>query len=107
MRKLFLVITSIFTILSVVFVFLPLGTLGLIPVGVALLFGFLALQKSDVVQGKLVKVLMVFAALSLITIAGKEFFIKDEVAKDTTFEKQKIATKKEAEKELEELEDLE
>jgi hypothetical protein len=50
---------------------------------------------------------MVFAALSLITIAGKEFFIKDEVAKDTTFEKQKIATKKEAEKELEELEDLE
>lgn len=107
MRKLFLVITSIFTVLSVVFAFLPLGTLGLIPVGIALLFGFLALQKSDVVQGKLVKVLLVFAALSLITIAGKEFFIKDEVAKDTTFEKQKIATKKEAKKELEELEDLE
>ena len=107
MRKLFLVLASLFTVLSVVFAFLPLGTLGLIPVGIAILFGFLTLKKSDINQRKLVKVLLVFAFLSLIIITGKEFFIKDEIAKDNVFENQKKATKKEAKKELEELEGLE
>lgn len=107
MRKLFLVVASIFTVLSIVFAFLPLGTLGLIPVGIALLFGVLAFQKSNDNQRKLIKVLLVFSVLSLIIIAGKELFIKDEIAKDTTFENQKKATKKEAKKELEVLEDLE
>lgn len=107
MRKLFLITASVFTVLSVVFAFLPLGTLGLIPVGIAILFGFLAFQKSDVAQKKLVKVLLAFTVLALITIAGKELFMKDEVAKDVIFENQKQATKKEAKKELEELESLE
>lgn len=107
MRKLFLVLASLFTVLSVVFAFLPLGTLGLIPVGIAILFGLLAFQKSDVNARKLVKVLLVFAFLSLIIITGKEFFIKEEIAKDNVFENQKKATKKEAKKELEELEGLE
>ena len=52
MRQLFLVIASIFTVLSVVFAFLPLGTLALVPIGIALLFGFLALKKSDTKQAK-------------------------------------------------------
>lgn len=108
MRKLFLIIASVFTILSIVFAFLPLGTLGLLPVGIALLFGFITLRKSNATQAKLIKVLLLFSLASLVAIVGKELFIKDVVAKDVTFEKTKIENKKEDQKELENLEkDLE
>ena len=108
MRKLFLVIAIIFTVLGIVFAFLPLGTLALLPIGIALLFGFLTLQKSDLNQKKLVKVLLLFSVLSLVAAVGKELIFKDEVEKDVQFEKVKIESKKEDKKELEELEnDLE
>lgn len=106
MRKLFLVIASIFTTLSIVFAFLPLGTLALIPVGIAFLFGFLALQKSDDKQRKLVKLFLLLSFLSLAVILGKEVFTKDEVEVDKQFEEKKIESKKEAQQDLEELEVL-
>ncbi len=106
MRQLFLVIASIFTVLSIIFSFLPLGTLALIPVGIALVFGFLALKKSDLTQAKLVKVLLVISGLCLVIILGKEIFIKDEVEVDQQFNTEKIESKEEAQKELEELEGL-
>ena len=104
MRQLFLFIASIFSVLSVVFAFLPLGTLALIPVGIALLFGFLALKKSDTKQAKWVKVLLVVSVLSLVFVVGKEFLTKDEVELDKQFDVKKLESKKEAQKELEELE---
>lgn len=107
MRKIFLILASVFTTLSIVFAFLPLGTLGLIPIVIALLFGYLVFQKSDDSQKKLVKVLLLFSTLSLIAVIGKEVLVQDEIAKDTVFEKEKIETKKESQKELEELEGLE
>lgn len=108
MRKLFLVIAIIFTVLGIVFAFLPLGTLALLPIGIALLFGFLTLQKSDLNQKKLAKVLLLFSVLSLVAVVGKELLFKDEVENDVQFEKVKIESKKEDKKELEELEnDLE
>ena len=106
MRQLFLVLTSIFTVLSVVFSFLPLGTLALIPIGIALFFGFLALKKSDLKQAKWVKVLLVVALLSLVFVVGKEIFMKDEVEVDQQFDTKKAESKKEAQKELDELEGL-
>ena len=107
MRKIFLVITILFTVLSIVFAFLPLGTLALLPIGVALLFGYLTFKKSDDSQKKLIKVLLLFSTLSLIAVIGKEVLVQDEIAKDAVFEKEKIETKKESQKELEELEGLE
>ena len=104
MRQLFLVIASIFTVLSVVFAFLPLGTLALVPIGIALLFGFLALKKSDTKQAKWVKVLLVVSVLSLVFVVGKEFLTKDEVEVDQQFDAKKVESKKEAQKELEGLE---
>jgi intracellular septation protein A len=104
MRQLFLVIASIFTVLSVVFAFLPLGTLALVPIGIALLFGFLALKKSDTKQAKWVKVLLVVSVLSLVFVVGKEFLTKDEVEVDKQFDVKKLESKKEAQKELEDLE---
>ena len=106
MRKLFLVITSIFATLSIVFAFLPLGTLALIPVGIAFVFGFLALNKSDAKQGKLVKLLLLISLVSLVVVIGKEVFTKDEVEVDKQFDEKKIESKKEAQQDLEELEEL-
>lgn len=107
MRKLFFGITIFFTALSVVFAFLPLGTLALIPVGIALVFGFLVLKKSDTSQVKWIKVLLVITTLSLVFVLGKEVFAQDEVEVDQQFETQKAESKNQAQKELEELEDLE
>jgi energy-coupling factor transporter transmembrane protein EcfT len=106
MRKLFLVIASIFTALSIVFAFLPLGTLALIPIGIAILFGILALKKSDLKQQKVVKVILLFAILSFVIVIGKEIFTKDEVVVDKQFDTKKIESKKEAKKDLEELDGL-
>lgn len=106
MRKLFLVLAIIFTTLSIVFAYLPLGTLALIPIGIAILFGFLALKKSDIIQQKLVKVTLLFAILSLAFVVGKEIFTKDEVVIDKQFDTKKIESKKEAKKDLEELDGL-
>ena len=104
MRKLFLVIASIFTVLGVVFTFLPLGTLALLPIGIGILFGFLALKKSDVKQAKWVKVLLVISVIALVFVVGKELFTKDEVEVDSQFEAKKLESKQEAQKELEGLE---
>jgi energy-coupling factor transporter transmembrane protein EcfT len=106
MRKLFLILAIIFTTLSIVFAFLPLGTLALIPIGIAILFGFLALKKSDLKQQKVVKVILLFAILSLVFVVGKEIFTKDEVLVDKQFDTKKIEAKKEAKKDLEELDGL-
>ena len=106
MRKLFLVLASIFTILSILFAFLPLGTLALIPIGIAILFGFLALKKSDLKQRKAIKVILLFAILSLVVVVGKEIFMKDEVEVDKQFDTKKSESKKEAKKDLEELDGL-
>ena len=108
MRKLFIITASIFSVLGIAFTVLPLGTLALIPIGLALLLAFLAFKKSTENQQKFPKILLITAGLCLLVIIGKELFIKDEVAKDATFEKVKIENKKEDKKELEELEnDLE
>ena len=104
MRKLFLVIASIFTVLGVVFTFLPLGTLALLPIGIGMLFGFIALKKSDVKQAKWVKVLLVISVIALVFVVGKELFTKDEVEVDSQFEAKKLESKQEAQKELEDLE---
>jgi hypothetical protein len=107
MRKLFIILASLFTVLSVVFVFLPLGTLALLPIALALIFGYLTFKKSDENQKQLPKMELIVAGLCLLAVIGKEILIKDEVAQDTQFEQTKVETKKEAKKELEELEGLE
>lgn len=104
MRQLFFVIAIFFSILSAIFIFLPLGTLALLPVGIALVFGLLALKKSDLNQSKRVKLFIAIAIFSLIVIVGKTIFITDAVEKDQKFETQKLESKDEAQKELEELE---
>ncbi|MBY0487201.1 MAG: hypothetical protein K2P85_08475 [Flavobacteriaceae bacterium] len=107
MRKTFLILAIIFTVVSVIFSALPLDTLALAPIGLALLFIFIAFKKSTIEERKLPKRLFIIAYICGLVVLGKTFLVKDEVAVDTKFEQEKIETKQEAKKDLEELEGLE
>nr|WP_294773612.1 hypothetical protein [uncultured Flavobacterium sp.] len=107
MRKLFLILACLFAVLGIAFTVLPLDTIAFLPIGLALVFGLLTLKQSQDTQKKFPKILLVIGALCSLAVLGKTLLIKDEVATDTQFEQQKIETKQEAQKELEELEGLE
>lgn len=107
MRKLFIVLASFFTVLGVVFTILPLGTIALLPLVLALIFAFIVFKKSETDQKKFPIMLLLIAGLTLLVVIGREAFIKDEVIVDTQFDQKKIESKKEAQKDLENLEGLE
>jgi hypothetical protein len=66
------------------------------------------LKKSAVNQKKLPNILLLLCVVSSLFVLGKTLLVKDQVVKDTKFEKEKMETKIEAKKELEDLEkDLE
>ena len=103
MRKLFIILAIIFAILGIVFAVLPLGTLALLPIGLALIFAFISFLQSDAEQKKLPKWILIVAGLTLIIVIGKVTLIKDEVAKDEQFDQKKLETKQEDLKDLEDL----
>jgi predicted membrane protein len=108
MRKTLLIASIVFVLISIVFSVLPLDTLALLPIGIALLLIFLTFKKSDVPQRKIVKILFAITYICALFVIGKTYFIKDEIATDQKFEQEKIETKQEAKQELEDLEkDLE
>ncbi len=108
MRKLFLALAIVFTVLAIVFSALPLDTIAFLPIGLAMIFCLLLLKKSEANRKKLPNILLLLCVLCSVFVLGKTLLIKDEVVKDATFEKEKIENKKEATKELEDLEnDLE
>lgn len=104
MKKTFLILAVIFTVLSLVFSVLPFDTLALAPIGVALIFIFIAFKQSETRERKLPKILFTITYICAIVVLGKTFLIKDKVAVDTQFEQKKKDTKKEAKKDLEDLE---
>ena len=108
MRQLYLALGIVFTIIAIVFALLPMDTIAFLPIGLGLIFCLLLLRKSNENQKKIPTVLLFLGVLSSLFVLGKTLFIKDEVEKDAQFEKDKIEIKKEAKKELEDLEkDLE
>ncbi len=106
MRKLFIVLAFIFAVLGVIFTVLPTEKLGLIPIGLSLIFGFLALKKSEIGQKGFTKFILIFATILLLVGLAKVFLIKDEVIIDKQDEIQKVESQKEDLKDLEELDGL-
>jgi hypothetical protein len=104
MRKLFIGLALLFAILGIVFAVLPMGTLALLPIGLALIFAFIAFIQSDINQKSLPKWILVVAGLTLIIVIGKVSLVEDEVAKDEQFEQKKVESKLEDLKDLEDLE---
>ena len=76
----------------------------LLPLGLALIFGFVAFLKSDANQKNVPKWILIIAGITLIIAIGKATLIPDEVAKDEQFEQKIIESKKEDLKDLEDLE---
>ncbi|MEN9336354.1 MAG: hypothetical protein RLZZ500_1341 [Bacteroidota bacterium] len=108
MRKAFLILAYIFTVLSIVFSVLPLDTLAFVMIIPALMFITLTFLKSAPDQRKWPKRLFIVAYVCALGVLGKTFLVEDEIAKDDSFEQQKIEAKQEAKQELEQLEkDLE
>ena len=103
MRKAVIVLAFIFAIIGIVFAILPMGTLGILPVGLSLFFGALAFYKSDVNDRVVPIWLLIVAGLTFVIIIVRSL-IPDEVAKDNDFEQKKIESKQEDMKDLEELE---
>ena len=107
MRKLLIGLAIFFTLLAIALSVLPFDTLAFLPIGLAIALDLLLMQKSNENQKKLPKILLTITAICSAFVLGKTLLVKDEVVVDQTFEQQKIETKQEAKKELEELEQLE
>ena len=107
MQKIYLILSFVFTLLSLVFSILPMDTIALLPIGLAIAFCLLTIRKSEKNKVKIPKWLLTISVLCSVFVIGKTLLIKDEVVVDQTFEQQKIETKQEAKKDLEELEQLE
>jgi hypothetical protein len=106
MRKFFIILSIIFGVIGIVFTILPMGTLALLPIGLAILFSVLAIVNSKNNNKKLPKWLLIISAIILLSSIGKDVFVKDEVTVDQKFIKEKEQSKVEAKKDLEDLEGL-
>jgi hypothetical protein len=101
MRKILVFSASFFALLGIVLTVLPFGTIALLPIFLALVLAFLAFRISVLKQKMFPKVVLIIAAVSLLVVIGRDIFVKDTVALDKQFEKEKVESKKEDIKDLE------
>ena len=101
MRKAVVVLTTIFGVLGIVFTVLPLGTIALLPISIAILLAFIAIKMSEFKKKRYPKILLIVSVLTFLVVVGKEVFVKDVVVVDKKLELQKIESKKEDIKDLE------
>lgn len=107
MRKILIILTIILLILSLIFVILPMGTIALLPTGLATLCGILAYIKSESTLKNVPKWLMIIAVALLVVALGKAIMVKDVAENDQVFLQEQIQSTQEAQEELEELNALE
>lgn len=103
MRKASIVLAFLSLIIGIIFAILPMGTLGILPTGLAILFSGIAFIKSDENQRNIPKWLLIIAGIILVATLIRSM-IPDEVQEDAQFEQKKIESKQEDLKDLEELE---
>jgi uncharacterized membrane protein HdeD (DUF308 family) len=103
MRKASIVLAFLSLIIGIIFAILPMGTLGILPTGLAILFSGIAFIKSDKNQRNIPKWLLIIAGIILVATLIRSM-IPDEVQEDAQFEQKKIESKQEDLKDLEELE---
>jgi len=106
MRKLLIILTIIFICITVVFTVMPMGTLAFLPAAIAILISIIAILLSKGNLKMLPKYLLLASFISFLAVVAKDVFVKDQVVTDQQFDTNKVESKKEAKKELEELEDL-
>lgn len=106
MRKFLIILTVFFLVFSLIFVVLPMGTIALLPTGLALAGGILAFVKSEPALRKMPKWLMITAIALFVVALGKVIFVKNEAENDQVFLQEQIQSTEEAQQELEELDEI-
>lgn len=106
MRTLLIILAGISAFIGLIITILPFGTIGILPGVGAILLGLVAylVSKKKQQPHKLSLVFMAIGVLVTIGSGTKTLWVKDEIAVDKTFEKKEEQHKKEAIKELNELE---
>ncbi len=104
MRKVLLILAVIFAVIGILFTVLPMGTIAFLPLGVAVILSVIAIIKSVDKQKNFPKWVLIVSIVAVLVVAGKQLFIKDKVAVDQQFKKEKIEKQQEAKKDLEGLE---
>ena len=101
MRKFYIIIAILFGIVGIIFTILPLGTIAVLPVIIAIFAGLLAFLKSSFDNKTLPRIILIISATTLLVVIGKAVLIKDKVTVDKQFEIKKEESKKEDIKDLE------
>jgi len=101
MRKILISSASFFALLGVVLTILPFGTIALLPIVLALVLALFAFRISNLNQRRFTRIILIISAVTLLVVIGKDIFVKDVVAVDKQFEKNKVESKKDDIKELE------
>ncbi len=101
MKKSLIYFAVFFAVLGIVFTILPMGTIALLPISIALLFAFLSFKFSTSRRKKISGIVLIVVALTMLVVVGKEVFIKDVVVLDKQFEQKKIESQQEDIKDLE------
>jgi EamA domain-containing membrane protein RarD len=104
MTRLFIILSIVFAVFGIAFTILPMGTIALIPIALALVFAFIAILRQR--EKLFPKILFLLIFVNLLTVIGKEVFVKDVVEADQQFESVKEQSEQEAQKELEDFENL-
>ncbi len=104
MNRLFVILAIVFGVFGLAFTILPLGTLALIPIVLGIIFAFLSVLRQR--EKLFPKIILLAVFLNLLTVIGREVFVKDVVEADQQFENVKQQSEQEAQKDLEDLENL-
>lgn len=104
MNRLFIILAIVFGVFGLAFTILPLGTLALIPIVLGIIFAFLSVLRQR--EKLFPKIVLLAVFLNLLTVIGREVFVKDVVQADQQFENVKQQSEQEAQKDLEDLENL-
>lgn len=106
MRKVFIVLASIFSLIALVLTFLPMGTIALIPVALAVVFLLLAMTKKREKSQVLPKILFFLSIVIFLAIIAKDVFVKDKIVVDQQFIQDKQESIQDAKMELEGLDSI-
>jgi branched-subunit amino acid transport protein len=106
MRKVFIVLASLFSITSLVLTYLPMGTIALIPVVLAVVFSLLAMTREKEKSQVFPKVLFFLSIVIFLAIIAKDVFVEDKVVVDQQFIQKKQESVQDAKMLLEDLDSV-
>ncbi len=105
-RIVFILIAAIAAFIGIIMAILPLGTIGILPGGIAAIVGLAAygISKKQEKPTKVALLFVVIGILVVITSGSKSIWSKDEIADDQELVQKEEESKKEAIEDLKEIE---